>query len=373
MIGVLYPLFLLLGFSIRNAFILDMVLAAIVAVITIYPEVLKGIKPIMASGWGRIGASFALAGLVLLILVVFSPMKATKSSIQIVSKDLAILPKVEETTVAVMKPPPPPIVKMERPRPQRETPTVVSRNQPSRPSNVTPVNFDRPPPPSTNPGSSLSNVRSVVGAPAGGFRAGEYDRAGNTTDNGEGFIYTWRPPFASTDVDADAVSNQEQQVVITRLKHTLSNYHVYDDSLRQLEVNLNSNNPEMRFSINLQQSFSPYGCILLIMGEDPQLASTSGRIIEDLTNLFTDAERRQLRMYVENGGSIIVMEATPFRNTHGFSDKMRDEVRQIFEDQWEKKYPIFFSGGDFIKEFNHSNDYSFLAGKLTAVLGKTIN
>ena len=313
----------------------------------------------------RMATGFVLAGLVLLVLMLVSPMQAMKSSIQIVAKDQAILPQVEETKIEVMKPPPPPIVKMERPRPQRETPTVVSRNQPNRPSNVTPVNFDRPPPPSTNPGSSLSGVRSVVGAPAGGFRAG------NTTDNGEGFVYTWRPPFANTDVDADAVSSQEQQVVITRLKHTLSNYHVYDDSLRQLESNLNSNNPEMHFSITLQQSFSPYGSILLIIGEDPQLASTSGRIIEDLANSFTYAERQQLRMYVENGGSIIVMEATPFRSTHGFSDKMREEVIRIFGAQW-TSYPIFFSD-DFIKEFNQSNDYNFLAGKLTAVLGKQIN
>ena len=329
-------------------------------------------SPFIKTERSRMAVSVVMAGLALLLTAVAFPQRDDNRSIKRVSKDVAILPQAE-VEIEVMKPPPPPAIKPpKRFVTPRKTTTVVRQN-PSKPppSNITPIRSNRPPPPSPNPGSSIANIRSVVGAPPGGYRPGEYDRAGNTTDDGEGFVYEWRPPFASTDVEAAAVSGQQQQVIITRLKHTLSNYHVYDDSLKQLESNLNSNNPEMRFSMNLQQAFSPYGCILLIMGEDPLLASTSGRLIEDLTDSFTDDEVDLLRKYLENKGIIIIMEATPYRSsTNRFVDKMRKEVIKIGE-EWEGSQ-IFFES-DFIKEFNQSKDYSFLAGKLTDVLGKQIN
>ena len=125
--------------------------------------------------------------------------------------------------------------------------------------------------------------------------------------------------------------------------------------------------------MHLQQRFSPYGCILLIIGEDPQLASTSGRLIEDLTETFNEKEKERLKKYVENGGIIIIMEATPYRDTSGFRVKMRQEMKRIFGEQWEDQYPIFVSGGDFIKQFNQSNDYSYLGKILTAILDKHIN
>ncbi|MBC8227936.1 VWA domain-containing protein [bacterium] len=211
-----------------------------------------------------------------------------------------------------------------------------------------------------SPGSSLSSIKSVTAAPSSGFRGGEYDRAGNTTDNGEGFTYTWRPP-----------SPNLQQVMITRLKHSLSDYHIYDNILKKLEKALNDNNPDMRFSINVQQSFSPYGHILLIIGEDPQAALAGGRVIDSLKDSFTKEEKTQLKKYVENGGILVVMEATPYGGKGGFSAKIQEEVKKIFGDKWQK-LPIYFAE-DFIKEFNQSNTYSYFAKVLTAVIGKKIN
>jgi hypothetical protein len=246
--------------------------------------------------------------------------------------------------------------------------TVVSQTRP--PTNFTPVNFDHPPSP--NPGSSIANVRNIVGAPPGGFRPGDYDIAGNTPDAGAGFTDTWRPPFADTDAQPDAVRKQEQIVVITRLAHSLSYPKIYDGSLGQLQESLNSNNPGMRFFIDLQQSFWPSGNILLIIGEDPKVASESGRVEGSLKDSFAEKEEMQLKKYVESGGILLVMEATPYYSTGGFRAKMEEEVKKIFREQW-KNYPIFFAGGDFIKEFNQSNNYNYLAEILSTVLGKPIN
>jgi len=315
----------------------------------------------------RMTASFIFAGLVIVAAAIASPIQTMGHRRQIVSRQPTIFFPESKDEIVIMKPPPPPPI---IPRP---VPKPVPKPKPiPLPPKPHPVKPDPTQPPSSKPGSSLSDARSVVDPPPGGYQAGEYDRRGNTAGKGKGSIHDWPLPSPSSYAKPTTVIPHQQQVIITRLKHTLSNYHVYDnDSLVQLENKLNGNNPEMRFTMNRQQSFSPYGHILLIIGEDPQLALTSGRCWEDLTDSFTEKEKEQLKKYVENGGIIIIMEATPHSDTSGFQIKMRQEMKRISMEQWEGSR-IFFEE-DFIKQFNQSNDYSYFGKILTAILDKQIN
>ena len=335
-------------------------------------EGMKRKKPIMNSERFRFGISIVLAVLLFfLIPLIISPMQKIRSSQTIVTKDGASLPEMEDT-VKVSKPPSPPPSMKETP-----TTTTTRRESPTpRPQKVTsntPV-ATRDYTPSQQPGSSLSGVRKIVGG-SGGFRGGTKYIPDSTADEGEGFADQWRPPFAKSGVNPDVVHGQKTQVIITRLKHSMSNYQVYDDSLRQLENALNENNPEMQFSIYLQQSFSPYGGhVLLMIGEYPQLASEGGRVIggSDSLRPFTPTERTQLKTYIENGGILLIMEATPYGGEDGFSKIVERELGRIqFEDGW-KKFPIFFAG-DLIQEFNQHNRYDSLAEVLTVILGREIN
>lgn len=332
---------------------------------------MKRKKSAMNSEWFGIGAFFVIAGLVFIIAVIVSPTQTMRISEPMVTKDQAILPEMEET-VTVTKPPPPPPSRREVP-----TTTTTRRESPTpRPQRQTTYTYrpvaTRDYTPSPRPGSSVPGLK-IMGS-SGAFRGGPGE-AGSTPDEGEGFADLWIPPFAESGVNPYVVRGQKTQVIITRLKHSISDYSVYDVSLSKLEEALNENNPEMRFSIYKQQSFSPYGTILLMIGEDPQLPSIGNRVIDgsdSLRDFFTKEERKQLKTYIENGGILLVMEAIPFGGEGGFSKIVEKELKKILFES-ELKNPSIFFAEDSLQEFNQTNNYDSLAKVLTATLGTKIN
>jgi len=357
-IGVLYPLFLLLGFSIRNAFILDMVLAAIVAIITIYPEVLKKIKPIMESGWGRIGVASVIVGLAILVCILVSSSQDPFTGKRIVTKKQALMP--EEPKIEITNPE----QKEEKPRQsKREIRQRTERTIPRKDTTQPRVSSNRirsspRETSSDDPGSGLNTSNVETRGGTGGYGGKPRDTAGDP-GSGAGFRDEFDDLFSKSREKPRNVIITKERVVITRLKHFLSNCHIYDESLGLLEKELNANNPDMLFSIVLQQKFSlPDDGILLIMGEDPQEAFKGGRI-DNITRDFTPEEKKKLEEYT---GVVLVMEATPGGGTgSGFTQKVKEELKDMELEM------VFVD--DFVREFNESETYNYLANILNDLFG----